>query len=138
MEFTVSKSDLVRELSLSQGVVEKKTTIPILSNVLLEAAGGGDGAELAVQVDDDSDSGVAGGDSPNARDEGIGSVVEETPNTEGIALTGRCGTSDVDVIAPGHQRSPNARPNGDVVAPAGQGVQREVSDGRVTSTVRVT
>src|SRR6201998_3218521 len=37
MEFTVNKSDLVRELSLSQGVVEKKTTIPILSNVLLEA-----------------------------------------------------------------------------------------------------
>jgi DNA polymerase III subunit beta len=37
MEFTVSKSDLVRELSLSQGVVEKKTTIPILSNVLIEA-----------------------------------------------------------------------------------------------------
>jgi DNA polymerase III subunit beta len=39
MEFTVNRSDLVRELSLSQGVVEKKTTIPILSNVLLEAAG---------------------------------------------------------------------------------------------------
>src|SRR5271165_6085296 len=39
MEFTVSKTDLVRELSLSQGVVEKKTTIPILSNVLLEARG---------------------------------------------------------------------------------------------------
>jgi len=39
MEFTVSKTDLVRELSLSQGVVEKKTTIPILSNVLVEAVG---------------------------------------------------------------------------------------------------
>src|ERR1700732_3226714 len=39
MEFTVSKADLVRELNLSQGVVERKTTIPILSNVLLEAAG---------------------------------------------------------------------------------------------------
>src|SRR5271163_1525583 len=39
MEFTVSKTDLVRELNLSQGVVEKKTTIPILSNVLVEAAG---------------------------------------------------------------------------------------------------
>ncbi|MEP7352390.1 MAG: DNA polymerase III subunit beta [Acidobacteriota bacterium] len=37
MEFTVSKADLVRELNLSQGVVEKKTTIPILSNVLVEA-----------------------------------------------------------------------------------------------------
>src|SRR5271163_3230432 len=39
MEFTVSKTDLVRELNLSQGVVEKKTTIPILSNVLVEAVG---------------------------------------------------------------------------------------------------
>ncbi len=38
MEFTVSKSDLLRELNLSQGVVEKKTTIPILSNVLVEAS----------------------------------------------------------------------------------------------------
>ena len=39
MEFTVSKTDLVKELNLSQGVVEKKTTIPILSNVLVEADG---------------------------------------------------------------------------------------------------
>lgn len=39
MEFTVSKANLVRELSFSQGVVEKKTTIPILSNVLIEASG---------------------------------------------------------------------------------------------------
>ena len=41
MEFTVSKADLVRELSLSQGVVEKKTTIPILSHVLVEASPSG-------------------------------------------------------------------------------------------------
>src|ERR1700730_11951875 len=40
MEFTVGKADLVRELNLTQGVVEKKTTIPILSNILLEAKGG--------------------------------------------------------------------------------------------------
>lgn len=39
MEFTISKANLVRELSFSQGVVEKKTTIPILSNVLIEASG---------------------------------------------------------------------------------------------------
>ncbi|MCC6590956.1 MAG: DNA polymerase III subunit beta [Bryobacterales bacterium] len=38
MEFTISRSDLVRELSLSQGVVEKRTTIPILSNILVEAS----------------------------------------------------------------------------------------------------
>ncbi len=39
MEFSVRKTDFVRELSLSQGVVEKRTTIPILSNVLIEARG---------------------------------------------------------------------------------------------------
>ena len=39
MEFSVNKSDLVRELGLTQGVVEKKTTIPILSNILVETDG---------------------------------------------------------------------------------------------------
>ena len=39
MEITVKTSDLVKELALSQGVVEKKTTIPVLSNVLIEADG---------------------------------------------------------------------------------------------------
>jgi DNA polymerase-3 subunit beta len=37
MQFTVKKSDLLRELQLVQGVVEKKATIPILSNLLLRA-----------------------------------------------------------------------------------------------------
>src|SRR5215471_19148475 len=39
MEITVSKLELLRELSATQGVVERKTTIPILSNYLFEAAG---------------------------------------------------------------------------------------------------
>src|SRR5213082_344238 len=37
MEITVSKAELLRELSATQGVVERKTTIPILSNYLCEA-----------------------------------------------------------------------------------------------------
>ena len=37
MEFTVRKFDLLQELTLIQGVVERKTTIPILANVLLRA-----------------------------------------------------------------------------------------------------
>jgi DNA polymerase-3 subunit beta len=40
MEFTVRKFDLLQELTLIQGVVERKTTIPILANVLLKAEGG--------------------------------------------------------------------------------------------------
>lgn len=38
MEITISKFELLRELTATQGVVERKTTIPILSNYLFEAA----------------------------------------------------------------------------------------------------
>src|SRR5262245_55896705 len=37
MELVVRKSDLLKELSLLQGIVERKNTIPILANVLIEA-----------------------------------------------------------------------------------------------------
>ncbi len=36
MEFSASRPELFKELNLTQGVVERKTTIPILSNLLLE------------------------------------------------------------------------------------------------------
>lgn len=39
MEINVSKPDLLKELTATQGVVERKTTIPILSNFLFEASG---------------------------------------------------------------------------------------------------
>src|SRR5438477_2884740 len=38
MEITVSRAELLRELTAAQGVVERKTTIPILSNFLFEAS----------------------------------------------------------------------------------------------------
>ncbi len=39
MEITVSRQDLVKELTATQSVVERKTTIPILSNFLIEVEG---------------------------------------------------------------------------------------------------
>ena len=39
MELVVKKNDLLRELQLFQGIVERKNTIPILANVLMEAQG---------------------------------------------------------------------------------------------------
>ncbi len=39
MEIAVSRQELLRELTATQSVVERKTTIPILSNFLLEADG---------------------------------------------------------------------------------------------------
>src|SRR5882762_5294847 len=48
MEFSVTKSALLNELSTTQGVVERKTTIPILSNLLVEAKG----SELTITATD--------------------------------------------------------------------------------------
>jgi len=48
MEFSVAKSALLDELSTTQGVVERKTTIPILSNLLVEARG----SQLAITATD--------------------------------------------------------------------------------------
>jgi len=39
MEITVSRAELLKELTMVQGVVERKTTIPILSNLLFEVTG---------------------------------------------------------------------------------------------------
>ena len=39
MEIKINKNDLLNELQLIQGVVERKTTMPILSNALFEAKG---------------------------------------------------------------------------------------------------
>ncbi len=48
MEIIVRKNDLVKELHLVQGIVERKNSIPILSNVLAEARG----AELRISATD--------------------------------------------------------------------------------------
>ena len=48
MEFTVRKFDLLQELTLIQGVVERKTTIPILANFLVRAEAG----ELGIAATD--------------------------------------------------------------------------------------
>ena len=40
MELTVRKTELLRELQLFQGIVERKNTIPILANIMVEAEEG--------------------------------------------------------------------------------------------------
>src|SRR5579862_3207935 len=38
-DVTVAKADIVKELSITQGVVERKSTVPILSNFMFETHG---------------------------------------------------------------------------------------------------
>ena len=51
MELTVRKTDLLPELQLFQGIVERKNTIPILANVLIEASGDGSVHLLATDLE---------------------------------------------------------------------------------------
>ena len=46
MELSVRKTELLRELQLFQGIVERKNTIPILANILVEAEKGAGKIEL--------------------------------------------------------------------------------------------
>jgi DNA polymerase-3 subunit beta len=46
MELSVRRTDLLRELQLIQGIVERKNTIPILANVLIEAEEGAEEIRL--------------------------------------------------------------------------------------------
>src|SRR5947208_15589735 len=40
MEFSVFRSDLLKELELVQGAIERKARVPVLSNVLIDAQNG--------------------------------------------------------------------------------------------------
>src|SRR6202030_2250822 len=51
LEITVSRAELLRELTAAQSVVERKTTIPILSNFLFEATEA-DGGRLTITATD--------------------------------------------------------------------------------------
>ena len=52
LEITVSRAELLRELTAAQSVVERKTTIPILSNFLLEATAEGDSGKITITATD--------------------------------------------------------------------------------------
>lgn len=52
LEITVSRAELLRELTAAQSVVERKTTIPILSNFLFEASEDGSAGTLTITATD--------------------------------------------------------------------------------------
>ncbi len=54
MEFSVAKADLLKELTFLNNVVEKKTTIPILSNLLVTGEAGPGGALTLAGTDLDA------------------------------------------------------------------------------------
>src|SRR5262245_60418776 len=85
MEFVARQSALLRELNLIQGVVEKKNTVPVLANVLLNAAGdevGVSATDLEVSVRSSLTAGVTkpGALSVSARK--LHEIVRALPDSE--------------------------------------------------------
>ena len=65
MEFTIKQSILKEELGFIQGVVERKTTIPVLSNILIESIGENEirivGTDLDVTIRCDAEADIKAG-----------------------------------------------------------------------------
>src|SRR6266516_3395334 len=61
MQFVVARSVLQKELAFVQGVVERKNTIPVLANILIESAGedsiriSGTDLDVTIRCDADAD-----------------------------------------------------------------------------------
>jgi len=85
MHLKVGKSGLLKELNLIQGVVEKKSTIPILSNLLLEAKGGGlsiKGTDLDVSISTWCDAEIAKEGSVCIQAKKLFEIVRALPDAE--------------------------------------------------------
>jgi DNA polymerase-3 subunit beta len=52
MKVTIERAALLKAMSRAQGVVERKNTIPILANVLIEATGDKEGGRLSLRATD--------------------------------------------------------------------------------------
>ena len=85
MELVVGKNQLLRELQLFQGIVERKNTIPILANVLIEAKGNEVrmlATDLEVALRSRCDAAVAKGGSLTLPAKKLYEIVKALPETD--------------------------------------------------------
>ena len=136
MEFTVKKSDLLQELALAQAVVERKTTVPILSNVLLRANGTNRVGVVATGMDVSFKSGcpavVAGAGAVTLPARCLYQVVRSLPDKEihfkrddGDWVTVVCGSGRFRIAGLTEDDFPNIPdPRGNAVAISADGLSR--------------
>jgi DNA polymerase-3 subunit beta len=86
MELTVRKNDLLPELQLFQGIIERKNTIPILGNILIKAEEDGTvqllATDLEVALRGQSSATVAKGGSITIPAKKLYEIVKSLPETE--------------------------------------------------------
>jgi len=89
MKLTIDRSDLLRALSHVQSVVEKRNTIPILSNVLLSAGAGAltlTATDLDIEAVDAADAKVEAEGALTAPAQTLFDVVRKLPETSEVVL----------------------------------------------------
>lgn len=117
MEIKINRANFLKGLQLTQGVVERKTTMPILSNVLLEATKKGltfTATDLEVGVTGTYDADVLSEGRLTVHARGLYDVVKELPD-ETVHLKSnekhwieiRCGRSDFKIVGLSSEEFPN-------------------------------
>jgi DNA polymerase-3 subunit beta len=119
MNFTVQKAEILRELQMVQGIVEKKVTIPILSNLLINAVREGlqivaTDMELGIQSACEAKVQTPGSITIHARK--LHDIVRALPDAEisfalqkGNRLQIKCANAEFKVAAQGTEDFPSLR-----------------------------
>ena len=100
MQVTIERSDLLKAMSRAQGVVERRNTIPILSNVLIEAEGSAvslRATDLDIEVQDRADAMVTRAGATTVGAHTLHEIVRKLPDGAQVELTddGQSGRLDI-------------------------------------------
>lgn len=90
MKVSIERSALLKSLSHVQSVVERRNTIPILSNVMLEAGGGKLGltaTDLDIAIIEETDAGVEGDGATTVPAHTLFDIVRKLPDGADVSLT---------------------------------------------------
>ena len=89
MKLTIERASLLKALSHVQSVVERRNTIPILSNVLLQADGGAlqlSATDLDMEIRDEAEAQVNGGGQITAPAQTLYEIVRKLPDGADVQL----------------------------------------------------
>ncbi|MCL4873593.1 DNA polymerase III subunit beta [bacterium] len=92
MKFTIGKPDFIKVLQRIQGIVEKRNTMPILANVLLDASKGKVtimATDLEVFIRDSAEAGVSEEGSVTVNARKVFEIVKELPGDQIDVSTGK-------------------------------------------------
>ena len=102
MKVTIERAALLKAMSRAQGVVERKNTIPILANVLIEAEAGGVGlraTDLDIEVIEEIPAVIEQPGAVTVAAHLLHEIVRKLPEGAQLLLSSDAATGRLDVVA---------------------------------------